>query len=415
MQKEVFKSGTWVDSLGRKRTWTNADIDKIVSSYNPKNREAPLVFGHPKTNSPAYGWVKKVWRDGNGLWAEFKDIVAEAKTAIEKKMFKKTSISINPDGSLNHVGFLGGRQPAVPGLGDIQFQENSEAATIEFSDLPDDDNFDSIDKMDFFAFMADNTDAVVQSLIFSKEKSPTIEKVETWIGNNPQFVADDVTESKTNFRAGQKAATDFESLKSIKLANGINAIIGKIKKSTKGNNMDWEKKSNELEIELAAAKATITDNEKKLTDAEKLATDNEAKFTKEETAHNETKATIETAKTDALKKTENDFVEKLIKDRKLKPADKELTGIMLEKLRDAEEIEFTDSEGKKSKVPAQTQYMDKLDAVEPFVSNSEDFTDGAEAEKDAKLSKLSKARAAEKNIELNAATDEILAENPSLN
>jgi len=188
MKKEVFKSGTWTDSSGRTRTWTNSDIDKMVSSFNPDNREIPMVVGHPKTDSPAFGWVARVWREGNGLWAEFKDVVKEMQSAIKKKMFKNTSVSINPDGTLRHIGFLGGAQPAVPGLGKIQFEDNPEIVTIEYSDLPDDDDYTVIEGMDYFSFMANYAEGmVVQSLIFEKSKFPTAEAVRGWIAKNPQF------------------------------------------------------------------------------------------------------------------------------------------------------------------------------------------------------------------------------------
>lgn len=411
MKKEVFKSGTWTDSAGRVRTWTNADLDKMVAKFNPADREIPMVAGHPKTDSPAYGWVKKVWREGNGLIAEFKEVVAEMQTAIEKRMFKNTSIAVNPDGSLRHIGFLGGTQPAVPGLGNIQFEDNPEIALIEFSELPNDSDYPTIDG-DYFSSNPDGM--VIQSLIFSKAANPTDKTVETWIAKNPQFrMPFGTRETRNNFEVSQKAAGDFDSasFRIIKFTDGINAVIGKIQQSKKGNTMDLEQALNkikELETELSDSKAKITETEARATDAE-------SKFSAEEKAHTETKAGIEKNRIDALTASENEFVDGLIKDRKLKPADKALTLITLEKLRDADEIEFEDSEGKPAKIAAQKQYMDKLSEVAAFVSDSEDFTDGVEANKDGKLSKLAKARASEKGIELSAATAEILEENPTLN
>jgi hypothetical protein len=118
----VFRVGTWTDSAGRTKTWTEEDIDRIVSTYDPSKSEAPVVIGHPKDNAPAYGWVEALKRDGEILWAKIKDIAPEFKEWLEKKLYKKRSISLYPDGSLRHIGFLGAAPPAVKGLPDAAFR-----------------------------------------------------------------------------------------------------------------------------------------------------------------------------------------------------------------------------------------------------------------------------------------------------
>ena len=52
---EIFKIGEHTSSNGETKSDTIKDLDKIVDSYNPKEREDPLVLGHPKDNDPAYG------------------------------------------------------------------------------------------------------------------------------------------------------------------------------------------------------------------------------------------------------------------------------------------------------------------------------------------------------------------------
>jgi len=190
MKKEVFKAGKWTDSAGRTRKWTESDVDKMISAFNPSNREIPMVVGHPRTDSPAFGWVSRLWREGKGLWAEFKDVVGEMKTAIDKKMFKNTSISVNPKTfQINHIGFLGGAQPAVPGLGKIQLSADPDDSVIEYgAELPADPDFPLLENTDFFKYTAEHADGtVVQSLVFSKDKFPTEESVRQWITKNPQF------------------------------------------------------------------------------------------------------------------------------------------------------------------------------------------------------------------------------------
>ena len=127
MWDEIFKAGKQTDSQGRTRDFTIEDLDKIASSYNPAQHEAPVVIGHPKDNDPAWGWVQGLKRQGNILMAQYKDLIPEFVDMVKKGLFKKRSISLYPDLSLRHVGFLGAMPPAVKGLADVQFKGDEEA------------------------------------------------------------------------------------------------------------------------------------------------------------------------------------------------------------------------------------------------------------------------------------------------
>lgn len=129
---EVFRTGTWTDSAGNTRTWTPADLARLVDTYDPAQREAPAVVGHPKTDSPAYGWVERLRVVGDRLVADFKGMFAPFVEALQGGQYRKRSISIYPDGSLRHVGFLGGMPPAVPGLKDIALATGAGEVTIDF-------------------------------------------------------------------------------------------------------------------------------------------------------------------------------------------------------------------------------------------------------------------------------------------
>ena len=127
---EIFKAGTQTDSKGRKRTFTDADLDSMVANHSGEHT-APLVVGHPKSNDPAYGWIDELKAEGGKLYAKAKDVVTEFSDAVKNKHFPNRSVSITPqeDGGwkVRHIGFLGAAAPAVPGL-----------AGIEFSDVGDD-------------------------------------------------------------------------------------------------------------------------------------------------------------------------------------------------------------------------------------------------------------------------------------
>lgn len=134
MRLAVFRTGRHTDSSGNTRDWTEKDLDAIASKYDPKSHEAPAVIGHPKDNSPAYGWVEKLDRVGEMLYATVKPTVEEFTEMLKKGLFKKRSISLYPDMTLKHIGFLGATPPAVKGLPDFAFS-GGEAAVIEFEEV----------------------------------------------------------------------------------------------------------------------------------------------------------------------------------------------------------------------------------------------------------------------------------------
>ena len=127
---EIFKAGTHTSSNGTTKDYSIKDLEFIASSYNPAENEAPIVIGHPADNSPAYGWIESLKVVGDKLLAKPKEVIKEFSEAVKQGLYKKRSISLDKDGKLRHVGFLGGAAPAVKGLADIQFNEPS-AVTFE--------------------------------------------------------------------------------------------------------------------------------------------------------------------------------------------------------------------------------------------------------------------------------------------
>ncbi len=130
----VFKTGRHTDSKGNEKTWTEGDLDRIAASYDARTHEAPVVIGHPRDNAPAYGWVEGLKRTGDTLWAKVKPTAAEFADWLKAGLFKKRSISLYPDMTLRHVGFLGAMPPAVKGLPDFAFG-GGEAAEMEFEEF----------------------------------------------------------------------------------------------------------------------------------------------------------------------------------------------------------------------------------------------------------------------------------------
>jgi hypothetical protein len=134
---EVFKAGTQTDSKGRTKTWTEDELDQIVAAtrahFGVSGLEAPAVIGHPTMEAPAYGWVSDIKRAGAVLFVKFRDLVPEFVDAVRRRMFPNRSVAINPDYSLNHIGFLGATAPAVKGLAPITLSQDDNTAVITFT------------------------------------------------------------------------------------------------------------------------------------------------------------------------------------------------------------------------------------------------------------------------------------------
>lgn len=130
----IAKVGVWTDMNGNRVDLTPERLDAIVTGYQPTDREAALVFGHPKTDDPAFGWVSALKRKGEFLQARFRKVAEAVKNVVDNGHYEKVSMSLFPDGkTLRHVGLLGATQPAIPGLGNVRFEAGEDEIVIEFS------------------------------------------------------------------------------------------------------------------------------------------------------------------------------------------------------------------------------------------------------------------------------------------
>lgn len=144
----AFVAGRHVDSNGRAADWSEADLQELADSYDPKLSEAPICVGHAKGNTPAYGWIGAVRRTGPNLYADPSTVQPEFQDWVKRKLYKKVSLSIygrehpnNPVPGklyLRHVAFLGAQPPAIKGLADTEFNDGAEHEhVIEFGDWSD--------------------------------------------------------------------------------------------------------------------------------------------------------------------------------------------------------------------------------------------------------------------------------------
>ena len=142
---EIFRPGRHIDDQGVAHNFSDADVSGMASSYNPALREAPLTVGHPKDNLPAYGWVKAVGRNADGVLTitphnvepQFAEMVAARRFPKRSASFYPPAAPNNPTPGhwyLRHVAFLGAQPPAIAGLKDIQFSDGDSGGAVSFSE-----------------------------------------------------------------------------------------------------------------------------------------------------------------------------------------------------------------------------------------------------------------------------------------
>ena len=133
---EIFRTGDY----GEKGKFSDADLDRVISNYDPNAHEAPACIGHPKDDLPAYGWADRLMRQGGTLLAKFKEVDPAFELAAKAGRFKKRSAAFYLDGAgnitnLRHVAFLGAQPPEVKGLKNLNFDDAGRAFTaVDFGE-----------------------------------------------------------------------------------------------------------------------------------------------------------------------------------------------------------------------------------------------------------------------------------------
>jgi hypothetical protein len=128
--REIFATGKW-----NGMEFTEADLDEIVENFARLGEihHVPLKFGHNKEQpvtdgQPAIGWVSRIFRKGDKLYADFKDMPKSVFESIKNKLYRTVSVEllfdVDHDGNrykhvLDAVALLGADHPAVNTLADL--------------------------------------------------------------------------------------------------------------------------------------------------------------------------------------------------------------------------------------------------------------------------------------------------------
>ncbi len=121
----IFRAGTHTTMGGQAMHFSEMDMQRTAMAYKPSIHLAPLVLGHPDSDSPAYGTVDSLQAQGKDLYA-MAEVSDALKGLVRSKSYIRVSAAFydktdprNPyPGTyyLRHVGFLGAMPPAVKGL-----------------------------------------------------------------------------------------------------------------------------------------------------------------------------------------------------------------------------------------------------------------------------------------------------------
>ncbi|MBS3796681.1 hypothetical protein [Pseudoalteromonas sp. BDTF-M6] len=139
---DIFRAGTHTDSKGTTQEFSSEDLQSVVANFEAK--KSPLVIGHPKIDDPAWGWASALKVEDGVLYAQAEDVCGEFADAVADKRYPNRSVQLfaTDDGGyrLGHIGYLGGKPPAVDGLSwQFNAEDNAPALTFEFSAADDAD------------------------------------------------------------------------------------------------------------------------------------------------------------------------------------------------------------------------------------------------------------------------------------
>ncbi len=136
---EVFRAGDY----GERGNWTPGDLDRLAATYDSRLHAAPVVLGHPADDAPAYGWIKRLRRAGQSLWAQLEKVDPALESLLRAGRFAQRSVALYKQFPLTggpylrHLGFLGAAPPAVKGLAPVRFADvASESFSIDAQSRP---------------------------------------------------------------------------------------------------------------------------------------------------------------------------------------------------------------------------------------------------------------------------------------
>lgn len=410
---ELFKAGQQTDSKGRTQDWTETDLDEIVASYNSvvqKLHDAPILAGPAAPvqigheSEKAYGWLTKVYREGNVLKGDYAYVDPDFAEMINGKQYRKRSISLyspehpsNPTPgkwNIRHVAYVS--VPAVKGLADhaipIKFNED-DGDTWEFAEEFGEPValtpmgaiaalFQSLREQTIAASGVEAADDAYPSRLIAMVRAmadmdlASTEIVRDMFGQL-EFQINELRKTVFSLSPEDKMtyseteATDFMDWKGAAKTAGMSAadIAKATKMSVETINAIMDGSAEPDEAQAKALKALLMSKKKATADmSEQLTT-----LQTQVQSLTEQLSTLQAENLRLAREAElgrvTSFVEQMIADRKLLPAKKASTIELAMALPHDAAVEFKEGGEVVSKTP-RDRYLDEIASNKPLYSNS---------------------------------------------
>ena len=366
---EAFRTGTHTDASGNTATWTDKDVKEIAEKGNAqlKDKPVPVVIGHPDDTAPAYGWVEKFKVVGGKVRAKLNQLNESFVNGLKSGSYKGRSISLYDDNRVRHLGFLGGSQPAIEGLQPLKFEEAQKTRIYDFNEEIQ---------------MADYTEKDINFLykllnrfgfdIQKSKETPMADKVVTPTPT-PAFAetsgkVESIKDAEAGGQSAAPASANDAALKAKEEKDPGPEAVAKIE-TAKAKSAESEEQTENADLmnKMAALMSRIETLEAALAKNHSEAETTIAKATIETT---EAKAKVEELKAEIVEQSVNQFVESLVTEGKLRPADKEMTLMALNAqivLDNTPVYNMSENKDETPKVSRLEQYKAKLTAMPKIV------------------------------------------------
>lgn len=337
----IFTPGKHTSNEGAEIDFAEDILVRSAEVYDPKIHEAPIVIGHPKTDDPAFGWIKGLYyNEQTGMEAEPHQVNQDFADMVNSGAFKKISASFyTPDSPINpvpgtfylrHVGFLGAQPPAVKGMRAPSFAEGEEGV-VEFNELD---------------FSSPYTTGTIGSLF---------RRIREWII------------SEKGVDEADKVIPDY--------------YIQDIEDDAR-RELDAPTEPSPAFSEPSPRSTIMPMTEEELRAAQEKLQADQAAFAESQTALQAEKDAIESTKKQLRRDSYIAFADSMIKEGKVAPAEKDGMIAYMESLSEDLTVEFGEGDGKTSKSQVD-MYKDSINARTPKVdfdeaSNEDGHQEGGE-------------------------------------
>ena len=129
---EIARTGRFRDAAGVAVEIGQPHLERLAAT--DLTAGVPLVFGHPRVEDPAYGWVDELRVQGDRLLAKLRDVPEAVRSLVRAGHYRHVSIRATPDlGRLRHVGLLGAVPPAIEGLKPVELAAPDGSVDLVFA------------------------------------------------------------------------------------------------------------------------------------------------------------------------------------------------------------------------------------------------------------------------------------------